>query len=114
MPRPKQHENAAQRQAAYRQRVRQAHMAQLRDKGLPPLPVLPTIPGQVRWQALLGQAQWALSQVCEEMEEYAAARSEAWQESERGDLFAERLEAVQELEGELTVELAQWPQRTAK
>jgi len=31
------------------------------------------------------------------MQEYYEARSEAWQESERGDDFAERLEAVQEV-----------------
>jgi hypothetical protein len=48
------------------------------------------------------------------MEEYAAARSEAWQDSERGESFVERLEAVQELEEELRSELIQWPQRTEK
>jgi hypothetical protein len=32
-----------------------------------------------------------------EMEEYAQARAESWQESERGEEFQERLEAVQEV-----------------
>ena len=47
--------------------------------------------------ALLHQARWALAAVCVEMESYAAARSENWQESERGEEFAERLAALQEV-----------------
>ena len=62
----------------------------------PPLPALSTIPGQARWNALLQQARLALQTACEEMETYAAARSESWQESERGEEFEERLEALRE------------------
>ena len=97
MPQARVHESAAARQAAYRQRQAQARAAQLAQKGLPPLPALPSLPGQARWRALLHQAQWALGQLCQEMEEYAVARSESWQESERGEAFQERLEAVQEV-----------------
>ena len=109
MPQARHYETAAQRQAAYRQRQAQAHATQLAQQGLPPLPPLPTMPSQARWSALLQQAQWALDQVSSEMQEYYEARSEAWQESERGEDLAERLEAVQEvLEGvaELAAELA--------
>ena len=97
MPQARVHESAAARQAAYRQRQAQAHTAQLAAKGLPPLPALPTVPGQARWNALLSQAHWALEAMCQEMEDYAAARSENWLESERGAAFQERLEAVQEV-----------------
>ena len=55
------------------------------------------MPGQARWTALLAQAQWALLQVSSQMQEYYDERSEAWQESERGEDFAQRLEAVQEV-----------------
>ena len=97
MPQARHYENAAQRQAAYRQRLAQARAAQLEAKGLPPLPAVPTLPGQARWSALLTQAQWALAQVCQEMQDYYEARSATWQESERGACFQERLEAVQEV-----------------
>ena len=83
-----------------RQRQAQAHAAQLAGKGLPPLPplpALPTLPGEARWRDLLSQAQWALSQLSREMQEYSEQRSQQWQESERGESFQERLEAVQEL-----------------
>ena len=92
MPQARQYESAAARQAAYRERQKQAQSAQLQAKSLPPLPSLPTMPGQARWNALLKQAHWALAQVCQEMDEYAAARSENWQESQRGEAFDERLE----------------------
>jgi hypothetical protein len=78
----------------------QERATQLQAKSLPPLPplpALPSLPGQTRWCALLNQAQWALQTVSQEMEEYAAARSESWQEGERGEAFQERLEAVQEV-----------------
>ena len=96
MAQARSYESAAARQAAYRARQKQAQAAQLQAKGLPPLPALPPLPGTARWQALLAQAQWALQTAGQEMESYAAARSESWMESERGALFEERLEAVQE------------------
>ena len=69
------------------------------------------LPGQARWQALVHQAQWALQTACAEMEEYAQARSESWQESERGEAFQERLEAVQEVLAALE-ELTAVPEKT--
>jgi hypothetical protein len=97
MPQARQYQTSAQRQAAYRQRQAQARAAQLAQKGLPPLPAVPTLPGQARWRALLSQAQWAVAQVSQEMQGDYEARSQQWQESERGACFEERLEAVQEL-----------------
>ena len=83
------HDSAAARQAAYR--ARQAQAAQRAQQGLP------SLPGTARWKALLQQAQWSLQTTCEEMQSYAAARSESWQESERGEAFAERLTAMEEV-----------------
>ncbi len=97
MPQPRLHESSAQRQAAYRQRVDQARQQQLTAQALPPLPALPTVPGQARWLALLVQAQWCLTQVTNEMQQYHEVRSDAWQESDKGTAFEERLEAVQEV-----------------
>jgi|SRR6185503_548625 len=97
MPQPRVHESSAQRQAAYRQRTARARQQQLTAQSLPPLPALPTMPGQARWLALLVQAQWCLTQVANEMQQYYEDRSEAWQESAKGTAFEERLEAVQEV-----------------
>ena len=96
MPQPRLHESSAQRQAAYRQRTAVARQQQLAAQALPPLPALPTMPGQARWLALLIQAQWCLTQMANEMQQYYEARSEAWQESDKGTAFEERLDAMQE------------------
>ena len=105
------HESPAARQAAYRARQTQERAAQLQAKGLPSLPAMPTVPGQARWNALLHQTYWALKTAREEMEDYAAARSENWQESERGEEFAERLAAFQEVMDALE-ELTSAPEKT--
>jgi hypothetical protein len=97
MPQPRLHDSSAQRQAAYRHRVHQARQQQLTAQSLPPLPPLPSVPGQVRWLALLMQAQWCLTQVTNEMQQYYEDRSEAWQESDKGTAFEARREAVQEV-----------------
>lgn len=111
MPQARAYESAAARQAAYRERQRQAQLAQLQAKGLPALPARPTLAGQARWNALLHQAHWALKTASEEMESYAMARSETWQDSERGEEFAERLEAFQEALA-VVEELITVPQKT--
>jgi hypothetical protein len=87
----------AEKQAAYRQRMRQAQEKQLTERSLPPLPAIPSIPGEARWRAALGQAEWLVETTVNEMQEYYEERSEAWQESERGGTFEDRLHAVQEL-----------------
>ena len=94
MAQARRHDSAAARQAAYRERQKQAHHAQSQAKGLPPLPA---VPGQARWRALLQQAQGALQTVCQEMESYAVARSQGWPESEHGEAFAERFAAIEEV-----------------
>lgn len=93
--------SSAERQAAYRARCQEAQRQQLQAKGLPALPVLATVPGSARWRAALQSAQTLLGQVSSEMADYYEARSETWQESERGDAFRERQEALEALLSEL-------------
>lgn len=101
MSQPRKYISAAARQAAYRLRCQQAQIQQLQQKGLPPLPPIATVPGGVRWRAAIQLAQTLLRQVSQEMSDYYDARSEAWQESERGEAFTERQEALETLVSEL-------------
>lgn len=59
------------------------------------------VPGLARWRAALQSAQTLLQPVNTEMSDYYAARSETWQESERGEAFRERPEALEALVSEL-------------
>lgn len=88
MPTPRQYASHADRQAAYRQRCA--------GKQLMPRPA-PPVPGYRRWDALLTHAESLLDRIADEMVAYADERSEAWQDSERGAWFSERLEAIEEM-----------------
>jgi len=97
MPQPAKYPNQAARQAAYRVRRQQAVLDQAQERGLPPLPNLPAMPGTRRWKAALTLAHRLVAEICEQMQDYSDQRSEAWQESERAQEFVARLEALQEL-----------------
>ena len=97
MPTPRRYANQAQRQAAYRQRMADARKQELQVRGLPPLPLIPTMPSSRRWEAMNQQALRLLQTVEEEMQDYYDQRSEPWQGSERGEAMAERLQALQEV-----------------
>jgi hypothetical protein len=104
MPQPRIHASPAERQAAFRARSEQARKAQIAAKGLPPLPVLPGIPGWPRWKATFRMAHDLIDGAVNEMKDYYDDRSDAWQESERGEDHQERIasvEAVLEALGEL-------------
>ena len=101
MPTPKQYSDGPARQRAYRQRQKQARNQEQAAKGLPAAPSLSTLPSQHRWQALHAQALAALTMLQTEMQNYYEARSESWQQSERGDNFAERIAAYEALIAEL-------------
>lgn len=101
MPQPRIHPSHAARQAAYRARQRQAREAEMAARGLPRLPAMSAIPGTARWRSAVCQAQMLLETVRTEMEDYHAGRSDAWQGSERGEAFADRLQALDDLIGEL-------------
>lgn len=83
MPTPRKHATNAARQAAYRARL-----------AAPP-PCGGPLPAR-QWGLRLGQAQALLEAVAAAMAVYAAARTAAWHDSERGDQFAERQEALDE------------------
>ncbi len=91
MPTPRKYPDAAARQAAYRLRCREQAQAEGRARSWPRLP------GRRRREAMRLQAQGLLDQLSQELEAYADARTEAWQESERGEAFAETREAVQQI-----------------
>jgi len=97
MPQPRKYESRAQQQAAYRARCAEVVQAQLKAKGLPALPLIPAMPGTARWRAATRMAHNLLTTICDEMQAYADDRSESWQESERGDLFSERLAGIEEI-----------------
>lgn len=101
MPTPRKYENAAARNAAYRKRQAEARMLEQLRKGLPPLPAIPTMPGNCRWGKMLAEAGILLRTVLDEREEYHGERSDSWQESERGEDFAERTDALREIEDAL-------------
>jgi hypothetical protein len=85
--------------------MEQARASQLRQRGLPPLPAIPTIPGTMRWSALFRHVEQMLCTVVAEMTDYFDDRSENWQESDRGAEHQERLttvEALVEALGELS------------
>lgn len=91
MSRPRIHADRvltpAEKQAAYRERQQQARAEQLAAKNLPPLPAVPTIPGTARWMAQREQARLLLQTMRDEIENYISDRSDAWQESDRAELF---------------------------
>ena len=95
MPQPKKHASHADRQSAYRLHCQEARAEEQQRKGLPPLPALPTLPGTPRWRAPVGSARLLLETTQAEMQTYCDERTEIWQESERGQLFTERLQALE-------------------
>ncbi len=82
----------AEKQRAYRDRLKQRALG-----NLPAAPILANIPPERRWKALQDQARTALQTMLDEMEGYQDERSDAWQESERGEAFQERVDALTEI-----------------
>ena len=91
MPTPKKYASAAQRQAAYRQRL--AAQSQTETKA----GATPAIPGYRRWKIMTGRCLSILEAVIGEMETYHDRRSENWRDSERGETFAEMMESIAEI-----------------
>ena len=91
----RKYKTSAARQAAYRKRKTVALQAQLKEKALPPLPAVPSMPGNARWLASLKAAEHYVRLVYDEMTDYFDDRSEAWQEGERGEEFKDRLTAIE-------------------
>jgi hypothetical protein len=101
MPTHGKYASNAERQAAYRARCSSQREKELSSKGLPQIPQVPSIPGHRRWKAMVGQACSLVESVTHEMETYYEERSEEWQESERGERFAEMMESIQEITAQI-------------
>lgn len=95
MPRPKIYASAAERQAAFRLRREQSRQAELAAKGLPALPAIPSMPGWPRWNAAFARAQQLMTETLSEMQDYFDARSESWQEGERGEDYQDKITSVE-------------------
>src|SRR5690349_956119 len=101
MPQPRKYATRAQQQAAYRQRRVLSEAQLLAQKGLPPLPAIPTVPGKARWSAMLAQARMLLGEAAQEMQTYHDDRSETWQQSDRAQELLSRMEQLEELVDQL-------------
>jgi hypothetical protein len=64
---------------------------------LPDRSALSTVPSEKRWRALVESAHDGISTVNEEMDDYGSQRSDAWQQSERGERFTERMLAISDM-----------------
>jgi hypothetical protein len=97
MPQPRKYDTTADKQRAYRERQAATRAQELLTKGLPPLPAIPTIPGERRWKLMQKQARETLQAMHEEMEGYHEERTEEWQESEKGEALQTRLDALESI-----------------
>lgn len=95
MPRTRQHANQADKQRAYRERQKQARIAEQQAKGFPVRPTLPTVPALPRWKALIESSREQIEIVRDEMQIYFDERSEKWQESEKGEEHQNRMESLE-------------------
>ena len=96
MPQPRKYETRAQQQAAYRTRRVASERELLSQKGLPHLPAIPTMPGHVRWKAMITRAQTLLCEAADEMQCYHDDRSEPWQDSDKAEELLSKLDHIQE------------------
>lgn len=93
---PRRYATNAARQQAYRARCQEARCQEPPAPGPSRLPAIAPLPGSRRWRALIQQAHGLLVMAETEMSAYYEGRTPTWQESERGEVFLERLEALQE------------------
>ena len=101
MPQPRKYATRADQQAAYRQRRAVSERALLAQKGLPPLPAIPTMPGNARWSAMIEQAHRLLSEAVAEMQTYHDDRSQEWQDSSKAEDLLAKLESLLETRDQL-------------
>ena len=97
MPQPRLHLSPAARQRAYRKRQEDTRRQELEARGLPPLPLIASMPGNARWRQATSLAGGLLTNVAAEMQAYFDERSEEWQECERAEAHQERTDAIQEI-----------------
>ncbi len=98
MPAPRKHPTNAERQAAYRARLRSAPGSLL---ALPVAAGPSSMPSTARWRMAIDQATRLLQTVGEEMEAYANERSERWHEGRSAEIFNDNLDTVTDLQAQL-------------
>lgn len=81
----------AQRQAQWRRRQAKLQQDALAAKGLPPMPVIASLPGIARWSAQQLMVQSILEDMRDQMQSYYDDRTKRWQESDRGQAMLDRL-----------------------
>jgi hypothetical protein len=104
----KQRAQTALRQRRFRKRQQEARKRELKEKGLPPMPTISTMPGTARWQAALESAEALLGDVVAEMENYYDDRTETWQDSIAGADHQQRQHDLNKMLSELGEILLLW------
>lgn len=100
MGRKRLYESDADKMRAYRDRQAatiKARQTETITAGIAPPPAIESIPATKRWKMLLEQARETVETVQREMTDYAEARSDRWQDSEKADEFQARLEGIENL-----------------
>jgi hypothetical protein len=92
----KQRAQIAMRQQRFRHRQADARRTEQQARGLPPLPAIPTMPGNTRWRAMIEQAHTLLSEAVDEMQSYHDDRSEQWQDSTKAEDLLAKIEYLEE------------------
>lgn len=98
MAQPRKHTTNATRQAAYRERLRNAPNNLL---ALPASAGPSSMPSTARWRMALDQATRLLQTLSEEMQAYSDERSERWREGQSAEHFHESLDQVNDLQAQL-------------
>ena len=98
MPQPRKYSNSADRQAAYRARLRNT----IGDPLALPIANGPSsMPSTARWRTALDRTTHLLEAVRDEMQTYSDERSERWHEGQSAERFHESLDMVNELQTQL-------------
>jgi hypothetical protein len=98
MAQQRKYSTSAERQSAYRARMRNAPDAPL---CLPAAAGPSSMPSTARWRVALDRATRLLSTVSDEMQAYSDNRSERWQDSQSAENFHESLDQVNDLQASL-------------
>jgi hypothetical protein len=98
MARMRRYASNAERQAAYRSRLREAPTDALY---LPALCPLSSVPSTARWKMAIDLAARLLGTVAEEMQDYSDQRSDRWHEGDTAERFHENLDQVEDIHSQL-------------
>jgi hypothetical protein len=90
----------AERQKAFRDRRKQQAAGAFAPAPLPAKPRI-SVPAVKRWDSLKSRAVENLEQLRDELQEFFDERTEEWQEGERGQVYSDRIDAVESLLSDL-------------